>query len=206
MNLQLVEKIADTVLYEGYILYPYRPSAVKNQRRFNFGVLAPQSYCEAQRGAESWSMQTECLALGDHFTTIDVKVRFLHLRAREVGELSNPLNEWSDSPMAEYRIVPSLEVDGQIFQTWQEAVEREVKEPLLNPEDLMAHPKRFTFSLFPALQEREPLTDAIGQTVGVIFHRQEFIEGVIEISAARIEEKLYKLTVRVLNLTPYEGA
>ena len=48
MNLGQVEKIAEAVLYEGYMLYPYRPSSVKNQQRWNFGVLCPPSYCEQQ--------------------------------------------------------------------------------------------------------------------------------------------------------------
>ena len=33
--------VADAVLYEGYVLYPYRASARKNQLRWQFGVLAP---------------------------------------------------------------------------------------------------------------------------------------------------------------------
>ena len=33
--------VADAVLYEGYVLYPYRASARKNQMRWQFGVLAP---------------------------------------------------------------------------------------------------------------------------------------------------------------------
>ena len=41
MNLEMVEKIANAVLYEGYLLYPYTASAVKNQQRWNFGVLYP---------------------------------------------------------------------------------------------------------------------------------------------------------------------
>jgi hypothetical protein len=49
----LVERIADAVLYEGYILYPYRPSAVKNQQRWNFGVLCPESYAIAQRAPKA---------------------------------------------------------------------------------------------------------------------------------------------------------
>lgn len=53
MSSELVEKIANAVLYEGYMLYPYRPSAVKNRQRWNFGSLAPEEF-----------MQTECLALG----------------------------------------------------------------------------------------------------------------------------------------------
>ena len=53
MNRAAVERIAKAVLYEGYMLYPYRPSAVKNQQRFNFGVVYPQSYSEAQKGSRS---------------------------------------------------------------------------------------------------------------------------------------------------------
>ena len=49
----LVDKIAKAVLYEGYMLYPYRPSSVKNQQRWNFGVLCPKTYCEAQDGTEA---------------------------------------------------------------------------------------------------------------------------------------------------------
>ncbi|MDQ3256228.1 MAG: hypothetical protein M3R15_20420, partial [Acidobacteriota bacterium] len=85
MNLDLVEKIAAAVLYEGYILYPYRPSAIKNQQRWNFGALHPQSYALASRGTDAWTMQTECLVQGDKQTRLDVKVRFLHMLAREVG-------------------------------------------------------------------------------------------------------------------------
>lgn len=36
-----VEAIAKTVLYEGYALYPYRASSLKNARRLMFGSLAP---------------------------------------------------------------------------------------------------------------------------------------------------------------------
>jgi hypothetical protein len=83
MNIEVVEKIADAVLYEGYILYPYRPSAVKNQQRFNFGVLYPREYCDLQSGSESWQMRTECLALAGASSTIEVKVRFLQLTTRQ---------------------------------------------------------------------------------------------------------------------------
>ena len=52
MSLDRVEKIASALLYEGYLLYPYRPSAVKNRQRFNFGVLYPREYCEHQQGSD----------------------------------------------------------------------------------------------------------------------------------------------------------
>ena len=88
MNLGAVEQIAKAVLYEGYMLYPYRPSSVKNQQRWNFGVLCPQSYSEAQKGSEAWSMQTECLVEGNAKTEIEVRIRFLQLVARTVGKLT----------------------------------------------------------------------------------------------------------------------
>src|SRR6476661_319194 len=89
MTASLVEKIADAVLYEGYILYPYRPSAVKNQQRWNFGVVCPESYAVTQSGTESAAMRTECLLEVEASTTLDVKVRFLHLMQREVAEIAD---------------------------------------------------------------------------------------------------------------------
>lgn len=77
MSSELVEKIANAVLYEGYILYPYRASAVKNQQRWNFGTLAPGEF-----------MQTECLVVGTPESVLDVKVRFLQMTARE-GQVWN---------------------------------------------------------------------------------------------------------------------
>ena len=64
MNFAAVEKIANAVLYEGYILYPYRPSSTKNRQRWNFGTLYPRDFAEAQRPAESYRMSSECLIAG----------------------------------------------------------------------------------------------------------------------------------------------
>jgi len=83
MNPERVEKIANAVLYEGYLLYPYRSSAVKNQQRFNFGVLYPRDHCERNPGSDAWEMQTECLIRGSAVTTIETRTRFLQLVERE---------------------------------------------------------------------------------------------------------------------------
>jgi hypothetical protein len=66
MNRALVDPIANAVLYEGYILYPYRPSA-KNRQRWTFGGLYPESYCRGRTG-DSSAQQTECLILGSSST------------------------------------------------------------------------------------------------------------------------------------------
>jgi hypothetical protein len=52
------ERVADAVLYEGYVLYPYRASSPKNQFRWQFGVVAPQSVHD---DGEPSSARTECV-------------------------------------------------------------------------------------------------------------------------------------------------
>src|SRR5690348_12937866 len=100
MNRQLVDKIVNAVLYEGYILYPYRASSKKNQReRFTFGRIYPQEYSERQNGREPCLMQTECLARNEsHDAALEITVCFLQPVARETAE-----------------------------QIWLEAIERELK-------------------------------------------------------------------------------
>jgi hydrogenase maturation protease len=206
MNLSLVEKIANAVLYEGYILYPYRPSAVKNQQRWNFGALCPPAYSEAQGGTEACVMRTEFLVSAAEHATLHVKARFLHLVARDVGQLITPLPELPKGAVPDFRMVASMEVGDQIYQTWQEAVEREVSLPALDLNELAAEGQRDIAFSFPSREEIEPLRETDGQVVGVILRRQQQIEGSIEIAAERAGEQLFKVTARILNLTPFEDA
>lgn len=120
MNFESVEKIAAAILYEGYILYPYRPTAVKNRQRWNFGTLYPQIYAEAQRPAETYRLVAECLALADGQATLDVKIRALQL----VRPPTAPSTTGSDL------IDPSL--------AWDEAVERAWVQTDLRWKDLIA--------------------------------------------------------------------
>src|ERR1700686_2716827 len=167
MNLAVVDKIAKAVLYEGYLLYPYRPSSVKNQQRWNFGVLCPQSYSGAQDGSEAWLMQTECLVEGSSLSSLEVRVRFLQLVARSAGELKIPASELVPGEIPEFRPVERLEVNGRVYQAWQEAVEREVVVPVCNVEALVSNPKVHAFT-FPAQKQFEPLLDSGGKMIGIL--------------------------------------
>jgi hypothetical protein len=86
MNFAHAEKIAAAVLYEGYILYPYRATSTKNVQRWNFGTLYPRDYAIAQRPAESFRLSMECLIESTPDTTLDIRIRFLHLVRQEAGE------------------------------------------------------------------------------------------------------------------------
>jgi hypothetical protein len=203
MNLAMVDKIAKAVLYEGYMLYPYRPSSVKNQQRWNFGVLCPQSYSEAQNGSEAWTMQTECLVEGSSLTGLEVQVRFLQLVARSVGELNAPVSELPPGEPPESRVVEKLAVNGRIYQPWQEAIERELSLPVYNLEALCQRPVHDAFS-FREEKQFEYLFDADGQIAGVIVRERRAIRGAIDVACERDEAGSFKVRVLIRNTTPFE--
>jgi len=205
MNLLTVDTIAKAVLYEGYMLYPYRPSSVKNQQRWNFGVLCPPSYSDAQQGSEAWTMQTECLVQGDTATALDIRVRFLQLVARTIGELTQPVSEFSSEELPAFRLVPRIEVAGRIYQTWQEAVERDVNLPTWNLEALALAPVTHGFKL-PAGKQYEALREAGGPVTAIILREQTELQGAVEVSAKPLSAGLFKIRVVVRNQTPFPGA
>ena len=201
MNRAAVERIAKAVLYEGYMLYPYRPSAVKNQQRFNFGVVYPQTYSEAQKGCDPWVMQTECLVQGTSQTSIELYLRFLQLTARSVEERVAEELDRRRTDGAVYRPVRELEVDGQKFYSWEEAVEREIGVPASPVDALVRQPLQQPFSL-PASRTTEPLLESSGKVVGQIVRTQETIDGAIYLAVHPVVEGVYRIVVRVKNVTP----
>jgi hypothetical protein len=202
MNIKPIDAIANAVLYEGYMLYPYRPSSVKNRQRFNFGVLYPRSYSEAQAGSDAWQMQTECLVQGGSLTAIEVRVRFLKLVARSVRKTTEPALQLEAPPV--FETVPRLEVDGKVFAPWQEAIEREVTVPACNLVALTHTPVELAFA-FPAKEELEVLRDGQDRLMGMIARKQESVQGIVEISAVSAGDGLFKIQVRVKNLTSCEA-
>jgi hypothetical protein len=197
VNLDQVEKIAEAVLYEGYMLYPYRPSSVKNQQRWNFGVLCPPSYCEQQHGTERDTMQTELLLRGDSGATLTIKVRFLQIIRRSIGRLRVPVSSVAPDADPAFDSVERLEVSGRIYRAWQEAVEREIVCDELEVGALASSASlRFDF---PAHREVEPVCDDTGTVVAVIVREWEHLSGSIEITALRALDDIFKLRVLIRN-------
>ncbi len=98
MNFDGAEKIAAAILYEGYILYPYRPTAIKNRQRWNFGTLYPRVYAEAQRPQEPFRLIAECLAVADAGASLDVRISFLQLVPTQIAdELTDPSLAWDEA-------------------------------------------------------------------------------------------------------------
>lgn len=200
----LLDRIAKTVLYEGYILYPYRP-ALKNRQRWNFGGLVPPAYSLAQCGTEACTMQTECLAAGGAGSRLAVTVRFLHLVDRQVGELTPPSLEWPTDREPPFHAVESLEIGGQRFYAWQEAVERTIQLPNTSLGEVADRPLSAQFR-FPRQNNLEPLRCPAGQIAGILVRQQQAIEGSVEMSTERVGDGRFKLRVRIRNQTPLADA
>lgn len=202
MNLDGVEKIAEAVLYEGYMLYPYRRSSVKNQQRWNFGVLSPQSYCEQQQGSEAWMMQTECLLKATAETRLSMKVRFLEIVQRSIGKLRVPGQERPEGEEPEFDLVDHLEACGRLFLPWQEAVEREHFSTMPAIRSLVSvYPLRLTF---PGGKQFEYLRDEQGRAMGVVVREWEALTASVQLDAKPCPDGVVKLTVRIRNLTSFD--
>jgi hydrogenase maturation protease len=199
VNLDRVEKIADAVLYEGYMLYPYRPSSVKNQQRWNFGVLYPTSWCNHQSGSDRSSMQTECLLKTEESTRLTIKVRFLHIVQRSVAIRVSPLKDALETAKLDLELVDHLEVAGRVYEPWQEAVEREVTYPDIDPADFSGTaPLLFSF---PEGREIEYLSDEQNVAAGAIIREWNAVNGSIEIRPLNCHDDVVRIAVEVENLT-----
>jgi hypothetical protein len=106
--------IADAVLYEGYLLYPYRATSSKNQSRWQFGVVGPPGASAAGLGEDD-AMSTQFLIDGRGELTL--VVRFLQLQHRRVER---------DTGDGRFEPVDELTSGLQSWVTWDEAVECEL--------------------------------------------------------------------------------
>ena len=209
-----VEKIAAAVLYEGYMLWPYRRSAQKNQRRWTFGGVYPRAYSEAEGGNDPWLMQTQCLVVGEK-PTVEVKVRFLHVVERKIAKLRGAetvgrggsrtarIRPSGAGEPERLEFVDELRVGTERYLAWEEAAEREVVASDLGLADLET-PARTAISI-PAGTEEELLADEAGQTVGALVRSWHSLEGTVEVEAEPVREGLFELTVKIMNTAPWSG-
>lgn len=187
--------VADATLYEGYVLYPYRVSSAKNRVRWQFGVLAPRAWAEAD-GSERWKLRTECICDPGPSPDLWVRVRFLQLQSRIV-QAAGPNG---------YEPVESLLVGGVRWVPWDEAVERvvEVGPCKVLPVASSHHEAEFAFG---ADGSTEDLVDDDGTVVGRIVRRTDDCVGTVTIDAEWAEgySPLAKLTVAVTNRSDAVG-
>lgn len=184
------------------MLYPYRPSAVKNRQRWNFGVLCPESYCAQQSGSEKSFMQTQCLLRTTPRSRVAIKVRFLQLVQRLIGRDRRIGDGRSSSAEGEMEFLDRLEVDGRVFQPWQEAIDRTVAFENLEPLLFASHVMEFSF---PSGDSLEELRDGQGSLVGTIVRQRQSLAGSLHIEVRPCRDQVVKLTVRVDNSSNFHA-
>jgi hypothetical protein len=205
----VARSIADAVLYEGYVLYPYRASSRKNQLRWQFGVLVPPAFSEAD-GSERWSVRTECLLGPETAPVLTVRIRALQVQHRRVEV---------PGVSGEFVRVDQLDVDGHRYIEWDEAIEHVVDLPP-QPLGLLTGPTYEERFAWDGGTDIEVVHGADGAVAGRIVRQREPIEGRILVTAAGPTDTgptadgptaagptapLVKVTVTVENTTPWAG-
>ncbi|MEC4019891.1 hypothetical protein [Streptomyces sp. H27-D2] len=192
VSLDHVRTIADAVLYEGYLLYPYRASSHKNQSRWQFGVLGPPS-ASPSSFSEDPGMEMQCLLAAPHEPPggVTIHLRFLQLQVRAVQQRDED---------GGYSAVEQLTVDGVSVLSWDEAVEREVTLPVLAWNEATDQLHRITGG-----SETEPLTDLHGTEVGRIVRRRQPLAARIRTRWA-LDDGFVRLSVSVDNEHPDTAA
>jgi hypothetical protein len=190
LTIDPVRAIADAVLYEGYILWPYRRSATKNQRRFTFGGVYPPGHSQAHPDDRSW-MQTEVLLVADVQATVEITVRFLQVVRRGVARRRGD----------ELEQVDELAVSGERHLAWEEAVEREVRLPALTVDGLREG--REVPIAIAAGVEHEELRDGEGELVGILIRSWHELRGELRVSAVAADGGAWRIRVRIVNLTDF---
>jgi hydrogenase maturation protease len=191
-----LRRLANVMMYEGYLLYPYRPS-VKNVRRWTFGSLYPRAH--AERRGERSHLRTEVLVEGGADTSVCMSLRFLQVQERLIRRFDasgeeNAAREECFTPVA------SLDVAGETFLTWQEGVEHELA---LGSAGLEFLAERSVFAAVrrSGQRSRELLRDLDGTVVGDVVRERREILGGVDVSAQAINEHLRRLLITVRNQT-----
>ncbi|MBJ8348469.1 hypothetical protein [Antrihabitans sp. YC2-6] len=179
VGLANVRAVADAVLYEGYLLYPYRSTSAKNQSRWQFGVLGPPSAAADGLGEES-GMRTQVLLRGTGRFT--VTLRCLQLQQRLIEQAVD----------GGFVPVAQLTVGATQWVTWDEAVECEVE---IGPFELAEMTSTLALPVqFQGGSESELLADGAGRVV----RRRWPLRGEVNVSAVPCGD-LTRLTVAVHN-------
>ena len=192
MSLEHARAVADAVLYEGYLLYPYRATSSKNQSRWQWGVLGPPGAAAAGLGEDS-TMSTQCLVRGPT-AAVDLRLRFLQLQTRGV-ERADPRGASRFEPVAELRS------GDRTWLSWDEAVAHEVElgpYPLAGPTDGRSFPVSV-----PGGTDIEPLTDQEDRGLGRIVRRRWPLAAEVRVAMTPVgtgADGLVRLTVTVDNI------
>ncbi len=185
--------VADAVLFEGYVLYPYRANAPKNQIRWSFGVVAPRSWSEAN-GSDPWWMESRTLFEAKATPRLDGLLRFLRVQARRY--------EVADRESRTWKPVGRLEIDGQLHLAWDEGLLQE--ESIAASFDLGGSTDHAFFFDQPARATMEELRDGAGDVRGRLHRHTAPLCYRVRLRVEDAGAPFRRLVIRVENHTPVD--
>jgi len=182
--------VADAVLYEGYLLYPYTASATKNHMRWQFGVVVPRAYAALGNG-ESASVFSELLLRdATPAARLSLRLRFLRVQQRSVERSGGDA----------FVPVDALRIGDDDYLSWDEAVAEEIPVEIDLP---LASDTIVQFSL-PEARTVEPIHDASGTLRGRIVRHRDEVYGNVTI-ASEPADGLRRIRVTVENDSSFAG-
>ncbi len=107
----------------------------------------------------------------------------------------------ADIGTSSFSVVPELRVDNKLYQTWQEAVEREIRPDHRFLESGANQAWSFPFHFSSSLAF-DPIRNGQNQVIGAIIRRQQGVEGMIDIAVQSLAGDVFKISVKVENRTP----
>jgi hypothetical protein len=170
-----LRRLADAVLYEGHVLWPYRRSAIKNRQRWTFGGVYPRVYAAAS--ADRSSVGFQCLVEGRD-PRAELELRFLHAVHRQC--------------VAGADFTPVDEVGG--YLTWDEARERSVTMP-----DVRLATRTYRLFAIPGGQWVEPVEG------GALLRTWRDLTGVLEATMEPVGAGVHRLDVSLSNTAAWRG-
>ncbi|BBX66275.1 hypothetical protein MSAS_54490 [Mycobacterium saskatchewanense] len=174
--------VADAVLYEGYLLYPYRGTSTKNQSRWQFGVLGPPGAAAAGLGEDD-TLAAEFLM--DGAWAITLVVRFLQLQRRRAERAL---------PGGGFEPVTELTTSAGSWLTWDEAVECEI---VFGPLTFADQPWTLPVTAAAA-------TDVEAVDGGRLVRERREVRGVLTVESVA-DGDLRRVSVRIANVCPPAG-
>jgi hydrogenase maturation protease len=182
--------VADTVCYEGYVLYPYRASAQKNQLRWQFGVLSPPS----GGGSDPSTACTEMIVETRPGARLHVRLRALQVQQRSVEAHQDEC----------FVPVAQLEHGHQVWTSFDEAADHQVDLVDIDLDDCARRQCSRDVD-WPESRLEEQLVSTDGSVIGRVVRQRWPVAARLRVRAAPLEGpySLTRVTISVENRTDW---
>lgn len=178
----VLDSLTKTVLYEGYSIFPYHRTSVKNLKPIPFGVIYPEQYHSHHPHAPT-RMKTECIVAAQKNCTVNITVRFLHLITTRIFQQTDKENA-------------SLQSEG-----WQ-TIERQINSGNLFISELIGNKKIFPIA-YDRIDEDKNVYDENNELKEKQSNSVLKIKGTVAIEVFAIEktDNVFRISITVSNDT-----